>query len=53
MKIVDTSCFFMLIAVKYFEIFSKHNGFGFISKFLTSNQYIFVVSTDKKLLLPL
>ena len=38
---------------KSFEIFTKHNGYGFISESFSLNGYIFVASTNKKLLLPL
>ena len=37
-KIVHISiqcCLFMLLTVKSFEIFPKHNGFGLISEFFT------------------
>ena len=30
----------MLLAVKPFEIFPKHNGYGFISEFFALNLYI-------------
>ena len=31
------SVFFMLLAVKLFGIFPKHNGYGFISEFFALN----------------
>ena len=46
------AAFFMLSAVKSFEIFLKHNGYGFISEFFALDWYTFMALT-KKLLLPL
>ena len=43
----------MLLAVKSLEIFPKLNGYGFISEFFALNGCIFVVLTNKKLLLSL
>ena len=40
----------MLLTVKSFEVFPKHNGYGFA---LNWNWYIFVALTNKKLFLPL
>ena len=34
------SCFFMLLAVKYFEIFTKHNEYRFILELFALNLYI-------------
>ena len=47
-----SSCFFMLIDVKSFEIFLKHEGYFFISESFALNCYIFVALTKTKLLLP-
>ena len=43
----------MLLAVKSFEIFSKRNGYGFISEYFAVKWYIFEALTDEKLFLPL
>ena len=40
------TCFFILLAVKSFEIFPKHNGFDFISDFFSFN-FIYFCSTDR------
>ena len=40
----------MLLAVKSFEIFPKHNGYGFVSEPYALNWYISVALTNKKLL---
>ena len=36
-KIVNIPVFFMLLAVKSFEIFAKHNRCGFLSEVLALN----------------
>ena len=36
----------MLLAVKSFEIFSKHKGYDFISEHIALNWYIFVTLTN-------
>ena len=46
-----SAVFFMLSIVKSFEIFFKHNGYGFISESFALNCYIFTELTNKKLLL--
>ena len=46
-------CFFILLTAKSFEIFTKHNGYLFISESFALSRYIFVPLTNKKLLLPL
>ena len=40
----------MLLPVKSFEIFPKHNGYGFVSEPFALNWYISVASTNKKML---
>ena len=35
------------MTVKYFEIFPKHNGYGFISESFTLNLHIFVALTNE------
>ena len=48
---IISAVFFMLSIVKSFEIFFKHNGYGFMSESFALNCYIFTELTNKKLLL--
>ena len=45
--------FFITLIVKSFEILPKHSVESFISDHFVLNWYIFVILTNKKLLLPL
>ena len=55
-KIVDISfnpTFFMLLAVKAFELLPKHSRYGLTSGSFTLNKCIFATLANKRLLFPL